>query len=90
MDLIPPRKILALGYNLRALRGVAPGEQIGGKNNLLDILQGTATTLEQLEFTVSSEIFQARLRRFRAVRGMTAFRLAAKKQGSDYALVMAT
>ena len=61
MDLIPPREILALGYNLRGLLDVKPGEQIGGTNSLLDILQGTATTLEQLQFAVSSEIFQTRL-----------------------------
>lgn len=61
MDLIPPREILALGYNLRALLDVKPGEQVGGRNNLLHILRGTATTLEQLQFAVSSEIFETRL-----------------------------
>ena len=61
MDLIPPRDFFNLGYNLRALLDVRVGEEIGGENSLLEILQATATTLEQLQFTVSSEVFQSRL-----------------------------
>jgi hypothetical protein len=57
MDLIPPRDFFALGYNLRALLDVTAGERIGGENSLLEIPQATATTLDQLQFTVSSEVF---------------------------------
>lgn len=62
MDLIPPRDFFALGYNLRALLDVTAGEEIGGESSLLEILQGTVTTLDQLQFTVSSEVFKSRLR----------------------------
>ena len=61
MDLIAPREFFALGLNLRALLDVNAGEEIGGESGLLKILQGTATTLEQLRFIVSSEVFENRL-----------------------------
>jgi hypothetical protein len=61
MDLIPPREILALGYNLRALLDVRPGEPLSGEDSLIEFLQSTATTLDQLQFTVSSEVFKDRL-----------------------------
>jgi hypothetical protein len=58
VDLVAPRVLFALGIDLRTLSRAAAGEKLGGENNLLEILQRTATALDDLKLAVSSEVFK--------------------------------
>lgn len=54
VDLIAPRVLFTLGIGLRGLSDATAGEKIGGENNLLEVLQRTATALDDLKFSVSA------------------------------------
>jgi hypothetical protein len=58
VDLVAPRVLFTLGGDLRTLSVAAAGEKLGGENNLLEILQRTATALDDLKLAVSSEVFK--------------------------------
>lgn len=61
VDLVAPRVLFTLGIDLGTLAGAAGGEKLGGENNLLEILQRTATTLDDLKLAVSSEVYKTAL-----------------------------